>query len=282
MAPGPGQRGDGRHRDVVAEDDRRRARAAAAAVEDDVVDPHPQGGVDVVLDVLRRELHPHRDPARRLPHLVGEAAEVVLVAEVFERRRRDGGGARFQAPHLGDASLHLAAGKVPAGARLGPLAELEVERRCRCGLVERTSRTARWPVRRSTANSRPARCRACPPRPSRCRCRPARRREPAPPWPPPTAPRSSCRSRGWGCRASTAWPRWGPITTSVPTGTSSSWGRRASWAVTNWMLSQLGRSWRGTPIDVTGPWWPRYSRPSLASRRMRPTCGSAASPWGSW
>ena len=63
----------------------------------------------------------------------------------------------------------------------------------------------------------------------------------------------------------------GPITTSVPTGTSSSCGRRASCAVTNWMLSQLGSSWRGTPIDATGPWWPRYSSPSFARRRINPT-----------
>ena len=77
-----------------------------------------------------------------------------------------------------------------------------------------------------------------------------------------------------GMSSCSGWSAFGPITTSVPTSTSSSWGVRASWAVTNWMSSQLGSSWRGTPIEVTGPWCPRYSKPSFASRRISPTWGS--------
>ena len=62
-APRAGQRGDGRHRDVVAEDQRRGAGAAAAAIEDDVVAADFERGVDVLLDVLGGELVADRDAA---------------------------------------------------------------------------------------------------------------------------------------------------------------------------------------------------------------------------
>ena len=104
VAPGAGQRGDRRHRDVVAEQQRRRAGAAAAAVEDDVVDADLERGVDVGLDVLGRELGADRDAARALAHLVGEAAEVVDAVPVGERRRRHRRGALGQPAHLGDAA----------------------------------------------------------------------------------------------------------------------------------------------------------------------------------
>ncbi len=110
MAPGPGQRRDGRHRDVIAEDYRRGAGAAAAAVEDDVVDTHSQRRVDVVFYVLGRHFHADRDAAGGGAHVVGKAPEVVLVAQMLERGRRDGRGARLETPHLGDLALHLHAG----------------------------------------------------------------------------------------------------------------------------------------------------------------------------
>ncbi len=123
----PGECGDRRDRDVVAEEQRRRARTAAPAVEDDVVDADLERGVDVVLDVLRRQLHADRDPAAALAHLVGEAAEVVDAVPIGERRGRNGGRALGQPAHLGDPALHLRTGQVPARPRLGALAELEVE-----------------------------------------------------------------------------------------------------------------------------------------------------------
>ena len=127
VAPGPGQRRDGGHRDVVAEEQRRRAGAAAAAVEDHVVDADVERGVEVVLDVLGRQLEADRDAARSLAHLVGEAPEVVDRVPVGEAGRRDRRRALGQAAHLGDAADHLVAGQVAAGAGLGALAALEVE-----------------------------------------------------------------------------------------------------------------------------------------------------------
>jgi hypothetical protein len=46
---------------------------------------------------------------------------------------------------------------------------------------------------------------------------------------------------------------FGPTTTSLPTSTSSSCGGVASCAVMIWMSSQVGSSWRGTPIASTTP-----------------------------
>ena len=102
-----GERGDRRNRDVVAEQQRRRAGAAAPTVEDDVVDADLERGVDVGLDVLRRQLRADRDAAAALAHLVGEVAEVVDAVPVRERGRRDRGRPFGQAAHLGDAALHL-------------------------------------------------------------------------------------------------------------------------------------------------------------------------------
>ena len=77
-------------------------------------------------------------PAPRRP----STAIVVLVAQVHERRRRDGRGARLEAADLGDLALHLDAGQVPSGAGLGPLAQLEVERLAAGSLVHRPAELA--------------------------------------------------------------------------------------------------------------------------------------------
>jgi hypothetical protein len=77
--------------------------------------------------VLRAELEADRDAARLLAHHVGEAAVVVEGLPVGETAGRDRGGALGQAPHLGDASHHLVAREVTAGAGLGALTALEVE-----------------------------------------------------------------------------------------------------------------------------------------------------------
>ena len=90
VAPGAGQRGDGGHRDVVAEDGGRGAGAAAAAVQDDVVDPDLECRVDVLLDVLCRELVADRDAASAVPHLGRELADLVRVGPVWKARRGDG------------------------------------------------------------------------------------------------------------------------------------------------------------------------------------------------
>jgi len=91
VAACPGQGGDGRYGNVVAEQSRRRAGGPAAAVEDDVIDPRFQGEVDIGLDVLRRHFHPHRNAAGPLAHPVGKSAIVGRGGELFERGRRDGG-----------------------------------------------------------------------------------------------------------------------------------------------------------------------------------------------
>ena len=109
MPAGAGERRDRRDRDVVAEQQRRGAGAAAATVEDDVVDADLERGVDVGLDVLRRELGADRDAVRSLAHLVGEAAEVVDAVPVGERRRRD----RRRA--FGQARVPRRCGRPPSG-----------------------------------------------------------------------------------------------------------------------------------------------------------------------
>ena len=58
--------------------------ASAATVENDVVDADFQRGVDIVLDVLRRQLHADRNSAAALAHLVGEVPEVVDAVPVRE------------------------------------------------------------------------------------------------------------------------------------------------------------------------------------------------------
>ena len=131
------------HRDVVAEEQRRGAGAAAAAVEDDVVDADLERGVDVVLDVLGRQLEADRDAAGRLAHLVGEVAEVARrVVQSGKRAGEIAGSPVGQAAHLGDLARHLVARQVAAGAGLGALAALEVEgldllRPCPCAKPKR-------------------------------------------------------------------------------------------------------------------------------------------------
>ena len=77
VKPGASQRGDRRDADVVPEQQRCSPRATTAAVEDDVVDTDGQRRVEVLLEVLRRQLEPDRDAAGLLAHVVGEAPEVV-------------------------------------------------------------------------------------------------------------------------------------------------------------------------------------------------------------
>ena len=67
-----------------------------------------------------------------------------------------------------------------------------------------------------------------------------------------SAPKLMSETRSGISRVSGFWAL-GPITTSVPTGSSSRCGMRWSCAVMNWMSSQLGRSWRGTPMATTTP-----------------------------
>ncbi len=281
VTPSPGQRRNGRDRDVIAKQQRRSARAAAAAIEDDVVDTDRDGRVEVVLDALGRHLGPDGDTPRRLAHFVGETDEVVEVAKVGERRRRHCRSPRLEPADLGDPALHLDARQVPARSGLGALTELEVKGRTRLRPSRRPSRT--WPDAELVEV--------------------ARRRAPA-----PRAGRH-LRPNRWPCRRASApiaratfasserAPKLmsdtkigmssasGRIRTcadddAVSTASSSSSGRRANCAVTNWMESQLGKLVsRDTPSMRPS----RGGRPRRGRHGRGPGCrwtwGSSGVPW---
>ena len=63
-------------RDIVAKDQRCRTGTATSPIENDVVDAHLERSIDVLLDVLGRQLKAHRDPTGLLTHLVGEITEL--------------------------------------------------------------------------------------------------------------------------------------------------------------------------------------------------------------
>jgi hypothetical protein len=126
VAPRPRQGGNRGHRDVVAEDERRRAGGSAAPVQNDVVHPHLERGIDVLLDVLRRELEADGYATGGVARLSREGAEVGRRGPVGEARGGDRGLSLRESPHLRDLALHLLTRQVPARPRLGGLPALEV------------------------------------------------------------------------------------------------------------------------------------------------------------
>ena len=78
--------------------------------------------------MLRGELEPDRNAAADIADAVGHRREVVRRFQVVEPRGADGVGARFEVPNLRDLPLDLLAREVAAGAGLGTLARLEMER----------------------------------------------------------------------------------------------------------------------------------------------------------
>ena len=77
MTAGAGKRRQGGHRDILSEDQRRRAGTSAATVENDVVDSNAQSSVDVLLDMLSRDLESDRDAAGCLSYGAGEVSEII-------------------------------------------------------------------------------------------------------------------------------------------------------------------------------------------------------------
>ena len=131
----PGECRNRRHRNIVAEDQWRSARAAAAAVEDNVVDANIERGVDVLLDMLRRQLESDGNATRLLPDLSREIAELAQLIPLGKARRRDRRFAFGQLAYLGNLALDLVARQVTARTGLGTLPTLEVKRLCLLYLV---------------------------------------------------------------------------------------------------------------------------------------------------
>ena len=76
------KRGERGHRDVVAEDQWRRTGATRPAVEDDVVGTGLERKVDIVLDVLRRQLEANRRTTRGTSHLFRDGGKIGWRREV--------------------------------------------------------------------------------------------------------------------------------------------------------------------------------------------------------
>ena len=127
MPPRPGHRGDGRHRNILAENQRRGAGTSTPPVEDDVLHPDLQGGVNIRFNVLGRKLVTHRNAAGLGAHLVGEIADLPDAVPVRETRRGDRILAGLQPAHLGDFAAYFSPRQMPAGAGFGPLPALEMK-----------------------------------------------------------------------------------------------------------------------------------------------------------
>ena len=90
MPARPGQCGNCRDRNIDAEDQRGGAGPAAASVEDDVVAADIERGVDVLLDVLGRELEADGNAARGRADVFGEVPELGALCPVVESCVLDG------------------------------------------------------------------------------------------------------------------------------------------------------------------------------------------------
>ena len=86
MTPRPGQRGDGRNADVVAEQQGRRASTATATIQDDVIHTSIKGKLDIGFDMVGRHFHTDRNAARDLTHMVAKGSEVVATDEIGKCR----------------------------------------------------------------------------------------------------------------------------------------------------------------------------------------------------
>ena len=87
MLPCTGQRGNRRHRNVVAENQRRGTGAATTAIETDVVNTDLECGVDVLLDMLSRQLEANRNATGLFPDLGGKIPVLAEFGPVRKPRR---------------------------------------------------------------------------------------------------------------------------------------------------------------------------------------------------
>ena len=78
---------NGGYADVVAEHQGGRTGPPAPAVENDVIGPGIQSELYVPFDMVGAQLETHRDTARKLADMVGEAGEIADGGKVRERRR---------------------------------------------------------------------------------------------------------------------------------------------------------------------------------------------------
>ena len=169
--------------------------------------------------------------------------------------KRDGdtaGVSLNKSAHLSDLSSHLVARQMPAGAGLGTLPTLEVERLDALDLIPGKAEPGR---RQFVEVTRVLRLLLGQHAPFAQQI----------PVPAISAPMASARLAGSdrapklmsetksGMFSFSGFCAFGPITTPVPTGSSSSSGARWSWAVMIWMSSQSGSCARGTPIASTWP-----------------------------
>ncbi len=120
VSPRPRDGGHGRHRYVVPEDQRRRARPPSAPIENHVVHSDLECRVEILLDVLRRQLEADRNTAGPLSYLRREIPVVVETRPVRKPGRRHRRLPVLQSSDLGDLSFHLFARKMPAGTGLSP------------------------------------------------------------------------------------------------------------------------------------------------------------------
>ena len=91
MAPRPS---DGHHcgnGDVVLENFRRGTGRAAASIQDDVIGADIEREIEIVLDVLSRQLEAYGNAAGRLADLFGNALEVFDARKIWKPRRADRG-----------------------------------------------------------------------------------------------------------------------------------------------------------------------------------------------
>ena len=124
----PRERCDGRHGNVVPEDQWGSTCSSASSIENDVVDTYVQCGVDVLLNVLRRQLEANGYATGSFAYFVREIAVLTELGPIGETRRRNGGLALFQSSYLGDLSFHLVTGQMTTGTCFGTLAAFEVKR----------------------------------------------------------------------------------------------------------------------------------------------------------
>ena len=135
MTTRPCKRRNSWHTYVVTEKDRGRAGAAAPTVENDVVDTDLEGRIDVIFDVLGRELVSDWNAPGTIPDLVGELFDLCRVGPFGKSRGRNGIFALRNAADLCDFALVLGAGKVAARSRFCPLSTFEMKGLYGCQLV---------------------------------------------------------------------------------------------------------------------------------------------------
>ena len=202
-------------------------------------------------------------------------------SESGKRAGRTAGVPGLQSAHLGDLGRDLAARKVAAGAGLGALPPLEVERLAARAPCPGRSRSGRTPARRSSGRSRPARSSAaCPPSPEQM---------PVPASSAPRARRSWPRSRQRpeahvarrtaGSRGASGACAFGPIDDArCRPGSSSSSGIRRELGGQHLEVVPRGQPVARHAHRDRRTVRPGALEPSRARRWMSPMYGSSATP----